>query len=279
MDLLAGVRKEGSRGGRAEFKWSDIKDDQHRENYLGHSLMAPVGRWQKNKDLGWYAKGDSSDAAQEAATQRAAEIARIKEAENDALSEALGFPVTRQGPASGANAAEVKKAIQETAELEQEESGAMKGAVELGQGVGFGAFTGGGKEKPEEEERETLGGFDGERGGLKGGKEKVEKRKRDRRRSRSRDGMRREERERRRSRSRERTRRHRRDDSRAREHKRRRSRSRSVERRREDDRYGRRRRDYDDGPLRDSRRDRERQRPRSRSPDHRRRSGDFERRR
>ena len=27
-------------GGRAEFKWEDVKSDQHRENYLGHSLMA-----------------------------------------------------------------------------------------------------------------------------------------------------------------------------------------------------------------------------------------------
>ena len=29
-----------SRGGRGDFKWEDVKDDQHRENYLGHSLMA-----------------------------------------------------------------------------------------------------------------------------------------------------------------------------------------------------------------------------------------------
>lgn len=40
MDLVAGVRKEGSRGGRGEFKWDDVKENQHRENYLGHSLMA-----------------------------------------------------------------------------------------------------------------------------------------------------------------------------------------------------------------------------------------------
>jgi Multiple myeloma tumor-associated len=31
---------EQNRGGRADFKWEDVKQDTHRENYLGHSLMA-----------------------------------------------------------------------------------------------------------------------------------------------------------------------------------------------------------------------------------------------
>jgi hypothetical protein len=38
-------RNGGTRGGAAEFSWSDVKDEKYRENYLGHSLMAPVGRW------------------------------------------------------------------------------------------------------------------------------------------------------------------------------------------------------------------------------------------
>ena len=43
MDLLSGLRKgDSSRGGRAEFKWEDVKEDKDRENYLGHSLMARV---------------------------------------------------------------------------------------------------------------------------------------------------------------------------------------------------------------------------------------------
>ena len=66
-----------------------------------------VGRWQKNKDLSWYAKGDESEAAQGAARARAEEIRRIKEAEQDALSAALGFPVaprTRDVGPTGANA-------------------------------------------------------------------------------------------------------------------------------------------------------------------------------
>ncbi|KAF6223301.1 hypothetical protein HO133_000143 [Letharia lupina] len=140
MDLVAGVRKEGSRGGRGEFKWEDVRDSQHRENYLGHSLMAPVGRWQKNKDLNWYAKGDTSAAALSAAEARKEEIRRIKEAEESALSEALGY-----GPTIRSNAnetpigrKEVEKAIKETAEGDDEEGAkgverevfAWKGAVE-----------------------------------------------------------------------------------------------------------------------------------------------------
>lgn len=30
-----------------EFKWDDVKNDKYRENYLGHSVHAAVGRWQK----------------------------------------------------------------------------------------------------------------------------------------------------------------------------------------------------------------------------------------
>lgn len=30
-----------------EFSWDDVKVDKHRENYIGHSIKAPVGRWQK----------------------------------------------------------------------------------------------------------------------------------------------------------------------------------------------------------------------------------------
>ncbi|KAL8919670.1 MAG: hypothetical protein Q9172_004859 [Xanthocarpia lactea] len=130
MDLVAGVRKEGSRGGRDAFKWEDVKDDQHRENYLGHSLMAPVGRWQKNKDLSWYAKGDDSQAATDAAKARAEEIRRIKEAEQDALSEALGYPVQpRLRDSQLAGQKEVEKALKETAEGD-----------EGGKGVGFGNY-------------------------------------------------------------------------------------------------------------------------------------------
>jgi len=92
----------GTRGGQAEFKWSDVSADKDREvcvfpnvisspqqlpspqNYLGHSINAPTGRWQKRKDVHWYNRDLNS--SQE---ERAEEIRKIKEAEAEALSVAL----------------------------------------------------------------------------------------------------------------------------------------------------------------------------------------------
>lgn len=83
----------GVRGGRDQFTWDDVKVDKHRENYLGHSIKAPVGRWQKGKDLHWYARdkksqNDDMEAAKE-------EIRRIKEEEEQAMQEALGLAPKR----------------------------------------------------------------------------------------------------------------------------------------------------------------------------------------
>ncbi|GAA5944161.1 hypothetical protein JCM1841_002908, partial [Sporobolomyces salmonicolor] len=78
----------GTRGGQGDFKWQDVAADKDREYYLGHSLNAPVGRWQQGKDLTWYTKDKTADAdAQE--RERQAELKQIKEAEEDALAVAL----------------------------------------------------------------------------------------------------------------------------------------------------------------------------------------------
>lgn len=83
----------GVRGGRDQFSWEDVKADKHRENYIGHSLKAPVGRWQKGKDLHWYARDKKSEAADMEAARE--EIKRIKEQEEQAMREALGLAPKR----------------------------------------------------------------------------------------------------------------------------------------------------------------------------------------
>ncbi|KAI1342074.1 kinase phosphorylation protein-domain-containing protein [Xylariaceae sp. FL0016] len=108
MDLVSSIRKSGSRGG-VNFNWDDVAGSSHRENYLGHSLKAPVGRWQKGRDLTWYAKSDqagenSTETAEERAErERKEELRKIKEAEEDALARALGLPVAPR-KVTGANA-------------------------------------------------------------------------------------------------------------------------------------------------------------------------------
>ncbi|GBE80293.1 hypothetical protein SCP_0300080 [Sparassis crispa] len=90
----------GTRGGQAEFKWADVSADKDRENYLGHSINAPTGRWQKNKDIHWYNREVKQTQA-----QRDEEIRKIKEQEAEALSEALGFGTTKGSSATGPSSA------------------------------------------------------------------------------------------------------------------------------------------------------------------------------
>lgn len=45
--IYNGPARGGSRGGKDQFNWEDAKEDKYNQNYLGHSVKAAKGRWQK----------------------------------------------------------------------------------------------------------------------------------------------------------------------------------------------------------------------------------------
>ncbi|KAG5185821.1 kinase phosphorylation protein-domain-containing protein, partial [Tribonema minus] len=98
-------RVGGTRGGADQFRWEDVKQDKYRELYLGHSLHAPVGRWQKGKDLTWYAKKKQDP---EAAAGAAAELAAIRRQDEDLIRQALGHAPLQRPDGDGAQLGEAE---------------------------------------------------------------------------------------------------------------------------------------------------------------------------
>jgi len=115
----------GVRGGKDQFNWEDVKEDKDRENYLGHSVKAPVGRWQKGKDLMWYTRDKMGNESAEERKRK--EVESIKDLEAHAMAAALGYKVPPKIiPKKGDNIEENNDNVNSAAIREQQKKSKKK---------------------------------------------------------------------------------------------------------------------------------------------------------
>lgn len=95
-------RVGGTRGGRDQFSWEDVKKDQHRQNYIGASMKGRVGRWQSQKDPDWWTRHSAGGGGGDTRAEARAEADVIRAREEALMDEALGL--RPRSEATGANA-------------------------------------------------------------------------------------------------------------------------------------------------------------------------------
>eukprot|EP00304_Pavlova_gyrans_P005772 CAMPEP_0206042486 /NCGR_PEP_ID=MMETSP1466-20131121/6586_1 /ASSEMBLY_ACC=CAM_ASM_001126 /TAXON_ID=44452 /ORGANISM="Pavlova gyrans, Strain CCMP608" /LENGTH=85 /DNA_ID=CAMNT_0053417195 /DNA_START=46 /DNA_END=299 /DNA_ORIENTATION=- len=83
--MYDGPARGGTRGGRDQFNWNDVKNDKYRENYLGHSVKAATGRWQQGRDLFWYQKSGNTLGLDESLEELRKEREAVRQAELDQM--------------------------------------------------------------------------------------------------------------------------------------------------------------------------------------------------
>ncbi|KAK9463986.1 kinase phosphorylation protein-domain-containing protein [Lipomyces oligophaga] len=87
----SGHTQSGSlKGGRSDFSWESVKTDRHKDHYLGHSIMAPTGRWASKNDALWYEREKKRGSNSQ--HSNGDEKRKVKELEDRAMAEALGIP-------------------------------------------------------------------------------------------------------------------------------------------------------------------------------------------
>ena len=63
-----------------------MREDKHRENYLGNSVSATKGRWQEGRDIHWYNRDKSAAASGRSSRD---EILAVKQAEQEEMNRLL----------------------------------------------------------------------------------------------------------------------------------------------------------------------------------------------